>query len=80
MHGLKTTFENFNMKILKSGYSDSAHKISAYQVVLLFIWWCETTEGFISSHFDVKNLNVFSVVDYINTLWSCASTIKPFDV
>ena len=27
----------------------------------LFIWWCETTEGFIDSHFDVKVLNVFSI-------------------
>ena len=27
----------------------------------LFIWWCETTEGFIDSLFDVKVSNFFSV-------------------
>ena len=30
-------------------------------VFYLFIWWCETTEGFIDSHFDVKDSNIFSV-------------------
>ena len=49
------------MQILKSGCSESPHKISAYQVFYLIIWWCETTEGFIDSHFDVKVSNVFSV-------------------
>ena len=35
-----------------------------FQLISLFysfIWWCETTEGFIDSHFDVKVSNVFYV-------------------
>ena len=50
------------MHILESGCSESAHKISAYSVVYLFIWWCEITEGFIDCHFEVKVSNFFSVV------------------
>ena len=56
---------------------ESAQKILAYKVVLLFIWWSKTTEGFIDSHFEVKDSNVFFRfygVDYITTPWSCTST------
>ena len=61
MHGLRERLQNISMQILKSGCSESAHKVSAYQVVLFIHMWCETTEGFIDSHFDVKVFNVFSV-------------------
>ena len=53
--------QNIKMQILKSGCSESAHKILADQMFYLFIWRCETTEGFSDSHFDVKFSNVFSV-------------------
>ena len=35
-----------------------------FQLIRLFylcIWWCEATERFIDSHFDVKDSNVFLV-------------------
>ena len=34
-------------------------KFQLIRLFYLFIWWCETTEGFIDSHFDVKVSNVF---------------------
>ena len=36
-------------------------KFQLIRLFHVFIWWCETTEGFIDSHFDVKVSNVFSV-------------------
>ena len=44
----------------------------------LFIWWCETTEGFIDSHFDVKVSNVFSVAMgfIIFIILGCALPLK----
>ena len=36
-------------------------KFQLIRLFNIFIWWCETTEGFIDSHFDVKVSNVFSV-------------------
>ena len=36
-------------------------KFQLIRLLHIFIWWCEITEGFIDSHFDVKDLNVFSI-------------------
>ena len=36
----------------KNGCLEKSHKSLAY----LFIWWGETTVGFIDSHFDVKDV------------------------
>ena len=37
-------------------------KFQLIRLFYLFIWWCETTEGFIDSHFDAKVSNVFFFV------------------
>ena len=53
-------------------------KFQLIRLFYLFIWWCETTEGFIDSHFDVKVSNVFFRyygLNYIHTHWMCASTV-----
>ena len=55
--------QNIKMQVLKSGCLESAQHIK-FQLIRLFylcIWWCETTEGFIDSHFDIKVSNIFSV-------------------
>ena len=65
------------MLILKVDARKVHIKFQLIRLFYLFIWWCETTERFIDSHFDVKVSNVFFRCygfDYINTPWSCAST------
>ena len=42
----------WNKKKKKTGCLEKSHKSLAY----LFIWWGETTVGFIDSHFDVKDV------------------------
>ena len=77
MHGLKGTFAKYQHANIKKVDARKVHiKFQLIRLCYLFIWWCETTDGFIDSHFDVKVSNVFFrcyELDYINTPWSCAS-------
>ena len=52
-------------------------KFQLIRLFNLFIWWCETTEGFIENHFGVKDSTVYSVAMglIITTPWSSASTV-----
>ena len=61
MHTFKGKFTKYQIANVKSGCLESAHRILAYKLFYLFIWWSETTEGFIDSHFEEKDSNVYFV-------------------
>ena len=48
------------MRILNVDARKVHIKFQLIRLFYLFFWWCETTDGFIDSHFDVKVSNVFS--------------------
>ena len=61
MHGLKGTFAKYQQANIIKWMLGKCTKFQLIRLCYLFIWWCETTEGFIDSHFGVKVSNVFSV-------------------
>ena len=55
-------------------------KFQVIRLYYLFIWWSETTEGFIDSHFDVKVSNVFSVAMGLMILILLRAALLPLHI
>ena len=66
------------MQILKSGYSESAHKISAYEVVLFIHGGVKLQRGSSIAILMSKFRTFFPCygLNYIHTPWMCASTVN----